>query len=378
MPEAEAIDLLSEVDLPYGRSRVVDDLFLRSTLSLLKTHFKTFPWLGKIYGDSSSHLDSFGERKDLCSLPFLHFIALDNLAGAGGLSGSAALEGNSNDETGAGTRGTPASKKSAARLEKMVFNSLKQLKVGRGKIVNQLYIQGGEPKSGNDSADKKFRGLFAADSAGEEVQIDLAGFDSPTSLHTAKEFEAKFDRLAAEGLPVTVFCNGAVGFKSMELITALERKFSLPVGSRLFTRGMHVLGDNSSKIASFFLKAEQQLRIPRAMIRDYYLIPGLHYPLVQCAYHRYHIPGFLEVIVRDLMTLAPVLEHAAGVIQFISAFDEGSPNNSILTNEFGYIYEEACSCGIESKILQFKSGMRESAPGRGATWTKGSGSGVAS
>jgi hypothetical protein len=358
MSEVDSIDLLSAVDLPYCKSQVLDDLFLRSILSMLESHFRAFPWLAKIYEESSGAVASLGERSDLSQLPFLHFRALANLGvvqmasppSADGLAGSGVAGGDDHINR-------AIAEKTAVRLDNMMRNSLKQLRVTQRKITNQIYIRArGNPR--NAFMKSEICRQLGSGSETEVMTIEFATASQSGSLAFAKEMEKKIDRLIAEGLPVTIICRGEAALDFIDIVAALGRKFSLPAGSTFLTRGLHLHGDNFSKIAGFFQKVEQRLNISRSMIFDYYEVPVLGYALFHCPFHRYHLPGFFEIIIRDPMTLAPLAGTDIGAIQFISAFDETAPNHSILTNDLGYVYEEFCPCGLESKILQFKNASR--------------------
>jgi hypothetical protein len=335
------LEMLGSIDLPYCKSRVTDDLLVSGMGVLIQKHFTAFPWLRKIYADRAYNPNLLLERSDFAALPYFHHKFITKLA-----------------------RDFRARDKSNKDLErtgisaKMLANCMAQLRVKSRRSANQVLLSSGRKSSLPKSLLRAVQGDQYTDNSLQGLVMEIPGVGKRSSLLAAKELERKLTRITSEAAPIAIWGSGKHASVLMELVGMVGREFEMPTGSAVFTSGLHNDCDNYSKIASFLQRIEQFFHIPRTMVYDFYEIPGLGFPLISCSHHRYHIPSFFEVITRDIVTLAPLPENETGLIQVLSAFDLQVPNHSILTDDIGYVYQESCQCGLDTKILQFKNGLR--------------------
>lgn len=95
-------------------------------------------------------------------------------------------------------------------------------------------------------------------------------------------------------------------------------------------------------------KLQKVLGIPVDRIRDGYGMAEHVAPYFECSKHRFHIPVFCRIIIRDPVTLKVLPEGSAGLMQLVTPFNTMMPNLSILTTDWGKIDKTKCPCGYNS------------------------------
>jgi hypothetical protein len=79
---------------------------------------------------------------------------------------------------------------------------------------------------------------------------------------------------------------------------------------------------------------------------------GIIYP--DCAYGNKHVPAFAEVIVRDPLTLQPVIAGQQGLLQVCSVLPSSFPGFLLLTEDLGeVVQEDGCACGRRGISFRF-------------------------
>ncbi len=95
-----------------------------------------------------------------------------------------------------------------------------------------------------------------------------------------------------------------------------------------------VLGVDESHIFEFFGAAEH---------------PILY---TDCRCHRFHVPVYSRVIIRDVDDLRPVNDGEVGLINLITPMVDSVPILSIMTDDLGILHSEGCPCGEKSPWLE--------------------------
>jgi len=104
--------------------------------------------------------------------------------------------------------------------------------------------------------------------------------------------------------------------------------------SRLYTLAHEVLGISEDHIHEFFGAVEHPI---------FYNA---------CSRHRFHIPIYARVLIRDVHTLEPLPMGQIGLVNLISPLINGTPVTSVITDDLGFLEPgEACGCGISSPTL---------------------------
>ena len=71
-----------------------------------------------------------------------------------------------------------------------------------------------------------------------------------------------------------------------------------------------------------------------------------------CPRHRFHIPAYSRVVIRDVETLEPLPMGKVGLVNLISPLIKATPVTSVITDDLGYLEPgDACGCGIPSPTL---------------------------
>ncbi|MBI4424663.1 MAG: acyl-protein synthetase LuxE [Elusimicrobia bacterium] len=157
---------------------------------------------------------------------------------------------------------------------------------------------------------------------------------------------ARLREYAEEGKPVRLF--GMPGFV-FEAVSALREPVRLPAGSWLVTGGgWKAAEDKKVSRADFRRLVTERLGLPGPNIRDAYGMAEHSAPYIDCARHRFHVPVFNRVLVRDPVTLDVVAPGEPGLLELITPFNAMIPNLAILSTDLGRLDAGPCPCGYES------------------------------
>ena len=108
--------------------------------------------------------------------------------------------------------------------------------------------------------------------------------------------------------------------------------------------------------------AERVLGIPEEAIAESY--GAAEHPILycDCRNHRFHVPVYSRVLIRDVKTLEPLPMGYPGLVNLISPLIRATPLLSVLTDDLGILHPgEDCGCGITSPTLELlgRAGMEE-------------------
>ena len=140
------------------------------------------------------------------------------------------------------------------------------------------------------------------------------------------------------------------GLKRME---ELGLRVRLPKDSRIILAGgwkQHAAQEVDKN--TLYALVEKVLGIPRENINE--LFGAVEHPIFYnvCQNHRFHIPIYGRVIIRDPDTLAPLPMGQVGLINLISPLMTATPTLSVMTDDLGYLTPGSdCGCGIQSPCL---------------------------
>jgi len=153
-----------------------------------------------------------------------------------------------------------------------------------------------------------------------------------------------------EGKPVRI--SGITRF-IYELLEALdsgkERLAALPYGSLLLTGGGWKTSDNKSVTREFFRSlASRVLGMDEAQMRDGYGMAEHSAPYIECRLHRFHIPVYNRILIRDPVSMKVLRPGEAGLLELITPFNAMMPTLALLSTDIGRIDAEKCPCGWKS------------------------------
>src|SRR5262249_48648076 len=123
----------------------------------------------------------------------------------------------------------------------------------------------------------------------------------------------------------------------------------LPPQSYMLTGGgWKAAEDKSITREKFRDLVHERLGIPPANMRDGFGMAEHSAPYIECTHHRFHIPVYNRILVRDPVTEEVLPAGQIGVLEFITPFNAMMPTLAILSTDLGYIDPEPCPCGRQS------------------------------
>ena len=155
-------------------------------------------------------------------------------------------------------------------------------------------------------------------------------------------------RCEREGLPVRIF-----GFPAFLHFT-LKRMRDLKIAPlTLSNRSLVFLGggwkghaDQAIPKEELYAQAAAQLGIPDERLRDGFGSVEHPIPYVECSKHRFHVPVWSQVFIRDVKTLKPVPYGREGFLHLVSPYITSMPAHSVLMGDLATLFPgRSCPCG---------------------------------
>lgn len=154
------------------------------------------------------------------------------------------------------------------------------------------------------------------------------------------------EKYRQEGLPVRI-----CGIPSFihDLTSAIKSSIVLPKNSYILTGGgwKAAEGKRISK-EQFRKELSDKLGIPEQNIRDGYGMAEHSAPYMECTHHRFHVPVYNRILVRDPETMKELPADNVGLFELITPFNTMMPNLSVLSTDLGYLDSKPCPCGLNS------------------------------
>ncbi len=164
---------------------------------------------------------------------------------------------------------------------------------------------------------------------------------------------AALDRFSSSRFPTRI-----VGFPSylwfgLKRMEELGLSARLPRGSRIILAGgwkKHYAQQVDKN--TLYALAEKVVGIPPDHVNE--LFGAVEHPIFYnaCKNHRFHVPIYSRVLIRDPDALEPLPMGEVGLINLISPLMTATPTLSVMTDDLGYLTPGAdCGCGIQSPCL---------------------------
>ena len=117
-----------------------------------------------------------------------------------------------------------------------------------------------------------------------------------------------------------------------------------------------------SKDESIPALAERMLGVGEENIHEFF--GAVEHPVFfnTCKNHRFHVPDYARVLIRDVRTLEPLPMGQAGLVNLITPLISATPVTSVMTDDLGVLEPgEACGCGITTPTLTIlgRVGLRD-------------------
>ena len=173
-------------------------------------------------------------------------------------------------------------------------------------------------------------------------------FDVYGTIDALREYEK-------QGLPVRIF-----GFPSFLYFTVKQMKDTGVKPLKLNPKSMTMLGggwkgyaDKQIQKNELYALVEEMLGIPEANCRDGYGSTEHSVPYFECPKHRFHIPAYSRMIIRDVKTLEPLPYGQAGFANFITPHLLSVPAVSVLMGDMAMLHDASeCGCGITTPFME--------------------------
>src|SRR5690606_13158380 len=137
------------------------------------------------------------------------------------------------------------------------------------------------------------------------------------------------------GLPVRIFGFPAFLAATLEAIMdVIGRPLKLHPESLVFLGGgWKGHEDRAISKTELYQKAQELLGIPDERLRDGFGSVEHCIPYVECKLHRFHIPVWSKVFVRDVRTLEEVPKGSIGYLNFVSPYITSVPAHNVLMTD---------------------------------------------
>ena len=180
---------------------------------------------------------------------------------------------------------------------------------------------------------------------------DLEGVIRAILRHAASPFPTRF-----MGFP-------AYTYFTLRQMDRRGIRLRLPSGSKIMLGGgwKQFWREAVDKTVLYAL-AERVLGIPEEEIVESF--GAAEHPILycDCRNHRFHVPVYSRVLIRDVRTLEPLPMGQPGLVNLISPLIRANPLVSVLTDDLGVLHPgEECGCGTNSPTLELlgRAGMSE-------------------
>ena len=159
-----------------------------------------------------------------------------------------------------------------------------------------------------------------------------------------------------------------IGFPSYTylLLSRMERegiRLKLPKGSKITIGGgwKQFEGQKVEK-AELYRLAESVLGIREENCVEFF--GAVEHPILYttCPCHRFHVPVYSRVVIRDVDTLEPVPNGTLGLVNLMTPMADSMPILSVMTDDLGILHDAGtCPCGIQSPWLEIigRVGVRD-------------------
>lgn len=342
-PYAEKI---SRVANPLDWTAEKNNLMVSACREMAAYHYDHSPDLKHIYDKKGFKPEMIKTEKDLAKIPSVGVTAMKHFLMTSLPHEKAVLK-----LTSSGTRGQKTQiwmdDPSLDRVQAMLDTLWEQEGLVSDELTNYvLFVY--DPDEAKDLgiaySDKNQQRFAPVHSSYHTVKKDKAGnweFRIEETITTLKEF-------AAEGKPVRLF--GIPSFIH-ELLLVLESRgpIILPPNSMMMTGGGWKAAEEKKITREQFRgMVTAYFGIPDDRIRDGYGMAEHCAPYIDCSAHRFHVPVYNRILIRDPETLEVQPPGQAGLMELITPFNAMMPTLAIMSTDLGYIDEDPCPCGRQS------------------------------
>ena len=346
-PELREVDELFCVPEPLHWTAEKRALMVRACRAMALYHKARCPELGRIYARQGFDPEGLRDEAGLERIPPLGVWALKRFCLSSKDPSEALVQ-----RTSSGTDGRPTKVWRDAgtcwRLTRMGVSIWEQSGLISETPTNYL-IFAYEPNSVGEEVNivhyfHRARSFAPALDTFYAVQRDAAGRWELQKEQAA----AKLRAYADAGRPVRILGLPALIYETLLHMEA-RGPVRLPPESWVLTSGgWKAYEDRSVSREAFRDKISRLWGLPVERIRDRYGMVEHGVPYDECRLHRFHIPVYGHVLVRDPLTLEALPPGKAGLLELISPANSMMPHMAILSADMGAVDPAPCACGLRS------------------------------
>ena len=175
-----------------------------------------------------------------------------------------------------------------------------------------------------------------------EYVLDLETVQNAIIRHSKSRFPLRF-----MGFP-------AYAWFLMKRMEEQGVSVQLPKGSKLMLGGgwKQFYAEEVDK-SEFYALAKKVLGLDDKDIIEFY--GAVEHPIFynDCERHRFHVPVYSRILIRDPETLRPVPNGTPGLVNLITPMDVGTPLLSVMTDDLGVLHDaDECGCGLKAPWLE--------------------------
>ena len=230
-----------------------------------------------------------------------------------------------------------------------VFKFHKMLSFRRTNYI----ILGYQPDKLNQTAMAKALKAITLLAPAKKVEYALTSDNGEYQINTEGIIDA-IVKFGKQNRPVRII--GFPAYLKMFLDELNERniKLKLHKNSKIMLGGgwKAFFSDEISK-DELFRMASDTLGIREENFKDHFSTAEHPINYVSCKNHRFHVPVFSRVVIRDVRTLEPVPTGTPGLLNLVTPLLSSVPYGSIVTDDIAVLKDgNECGCGIRSPYFE--------------------------
>ncbi len=345
MIKFQSADKLSVIDSPLVWTDEKQSLMVKACQELASYHLKNNQDIAKLYCKYNFTPDQLKAPDDLKDIPALGVSAMKKYLLISRPEEKAVLK-----LTSSGTRGQKTQiwfdQGSLDRVQQMMDGYFDNERFSSPNLSNYV-VFGYNPKQAKDLGI-----AFSENNQLRFAPVNRSYFtlnkdDSDHWVFSKKQTRQIMREYAEEKLPVRIF--GMPSFM-VEFIEFLgKEQFSFAEESLILTGGgWKAAEDKKISRHQFRQMCSDAFGIPVERIRDGYGMAEHSAPYFECKHHRFHVPVYNRLIIRDPITNKEVPRGEQGLLELISPYNTMMPNLAILSTDWAKIDNEPCNCDWNS------------------------------
>lgn len=162
---------------------------------------------------------------------------------------------------------------------------------------------------------------------------------------------AALQAFAEEGLQVRIFGFPAFLWQTLQQMQATGvADLRLPARSlAFFGGGWKTRAAQEIPRAQLYAQIHRQLGIDLANCRDGYGAVEHAVPYIECAHHRFHVPVYSRVYVRNPADFCVLPYGERGLLGFVSPYISSSPAHAVVMSDLATLHPgSSCGCGLST------------------------------